>query len=385
MPICQSFYYFSFNIRSSIQVLSINGNQGDKYFKTLYGTDPYFQYHAVSSSQVDYSSFSSQQLIILNEVEKISSGLEQELIGYTKHGGVLFIVPPALPDFQSYQSLCQGLNVNAYINLIPTPEKIIKIEKAHPLFDGVFEQNKRVPENMDLPSVQKYFQLGNNSRIPQISLLKFQNGSTFLGLTESGRGQVFGLSVALQEEFSSFQRHALFVPIMLKAALQGGSRIQPVSIIGKDHEFIVPQDTLISNDQVVHLTNEENKFDIIPESKMIASTWILSVRDDIKQAGNYSLKDGNRLITIHSFNYDRKESNLTCLTNSEIEEQIAKSGNSKISILEADSGQLTHTLTQIEEGTRLWRYFIIAALIFLAIEILLLRFYNPGNLKPQVI
>jgi len=378
-------YFLSFNIRPNILVLSINGNQGDKFLQNLYGNDPYFQYKAVPSSQVDYSSFSSQQLIILNEVDKISSGLEQELTRYVKRGGVLFIIPSASADLESYQSIFQGLKTNSFISLNAVPEKISKIESSHPLFEGVFEQGKRLPENMDLPAVQQYFQLGKNSRIPEIALMKFQNGSTFLGMTESGNGQVFTLSVPLQESFSSFQRHAIFVPIMLKAALQSGSRIQAPSIIGRENEFTVQQDTLISNDQVVHLRNEEIKFDIIPDSKMIASTWLLSVRDQVQQAGNYSLYEGNRLITIHSFNYDRKESNLDCYTGSELEELVSKSGNPKMAMLEIEAGQLTHTLTQLEEGIRLWKYFIILALVFLAIEILLLRYFQPAGIKPQAI
>lgn len=377
-------YYLSFNIRPNIPVLSINGTPGDKYLQNLYGNDSYFLYKAVPSSQVDYSSFPAQQLIILNEVDKISSGLEQELMRYVKRGGSLFVIPSANADLESYQSLFQGLGTNSIIGLISVPEKISKIENAHPLFEGVFEQGKRLPENLDLPSVQQYFQFNKNSRTPEVALMKFQNSSTFLGITESGKGQVFTLSVPLQESFSSFQRHALFVPVMLRAALQSGSRIQAPSIIGKDTEFSVQQDTLISNDQVVHLRNDEIKFDIIPESKMIASTWLLSVRDQVQSAGNYTLSEGSRLITIQSFNYDRKESNLNCYTGSELEEIISKTGNQKISMIEIEAGQLTHTLTQLEEGTRLWKYFIIFALIFLAIEILLIRFFSQATSKPQL-
>lgn len=378
-------FYFNFNIRTHIQVLSINGNTSDQFFKSLYGNDPAFLYRSTSSSQVDYSSFASQQLILLNAVEKISSGLEQELARYVKKGGTLFIIPSATSDLPSYQSLLSGLNVNTFQNLDPLAEKIVKIEQAHPLFADVFEQGKRLPENIDLPVVHQHYIINKNSRIPEVALLKFQSGSTFLGLTASGKGQVFCLSVPLQEEFGNFQRHALFVPVMLKAAFQGGSLIQAPSIIGKNKEFIVAQDTLVSNDQVVHLINKEIKFDIIPESKMIANNWVLSVRDEVKEAGNYSLLENNRLITVQSFNYDRKESNLSCYDLSEISDLLSKINNPKMSLLDTDTDKLTHTLTQLEEGTRLWKYFIIFALIFLAAEILLLRFYNPGTAKPLAI
>lgn len=374
-------YFLNFNIRSNIQVLSINGNHGDLYLKSIYGNDPYFVYRAVPSSQVDYSAFSSQQIIILNEVDKISSGLEQELQNYVSRGGTLFLIPSSTADLPSYQSLMQSLKVNTYSNLNTVPEKVNRIESAHPLFSDVFEKGKKLPANIDLPLAQQNYILNKNSRTPEIALLKLQNGGTFLGLTESGRGQVFTLAVPLKEEFSNLQRHALFVPIMLKAAFLGAKQSQRASVIGNDSEFIVQQDTLSSNDQVVHLINEENKFDIIPENKMIANNWVLSVRDQVKRAGNYSLKEGSRLITMQAFNYNRTESDLSCYTSSELDDLLSKNANPKFTIIEPGTASLTSTLTHLEEGTRLWKYFIVFTLIFLAIEILLLRYFQPASPK----
>jgi hypothetical protein len=377
-------YYFNFNIRSGIQILSINEESGDKFLRSLYESDPYFSYKAVAESQVDYSMFNSQQLILLNELEFISSGLEQEIRNYVTRGGTLFIIPSPRSDLMSYSSLFNDLKINSFISLNSVPEKINSLESNHPLFAGVFEEGKKLPPNLDLPSVQKYFQLGRNSRIPETALLKFQHSATFLALTQSGKGQVFTLSVPLQDEFSNFHRHALFVPIMIKAALQGSSLIQAPSIIGRDNEFTVHQDTIITKDQVVHLVNEKVNFDIIPENKLLANDWILSVRDQVKEAGNYSVVDNQRLVYVQAFNFDRTESDLSAYSVTELEEIISKNSNSNLSILNEETSNLSHTLSQLEEGTRLWKFCIIMALIFLAMEILLLRFYNPAATKPQV-
>ncbi len=371
-------YYFNFNIRSGIQILSINDAAGDKFLRSLFESDPYFSYRAVAESQVDYSVFNSQQLIILNELEFISSGLEQEIRNYVARGGTLFIIPSPRADLMSYGSLFSDLQANSFVTLNSLPEKISALESDHPLFKGVFEEGKKLPPNLDLPAVQKYFQLARNTRIPETALLKYQNGSAFLALTNSGKGQVFTLSVPLQDDFSNFHRHALFVPIMLKAALQGSSLIQAPSIIGRDNEFTVHQDTIITKDQVVHLVNEELGFDIIPENKLLANDWILSVRDQVKEAGNYSVVDNQRLVYVQAFNFDRTESDLSTYTVSELEEIVSKSSHPNLSILNEDTTTLSHTLNQLEEGTRLWKIFVILALIFLAIEVLLLRFYKPA-------
>jgi hypothetical protein len=52
-------------------------------------------------------------------------------------------------------------------------------------------------------------------------------------------------------------------------------------------------------------------------------------------------------------------------------------GNSRII---ADKGKpVSETIKEMNQGTSLWKLFIILALIFLGFEILLLRFWNIGR------
>ena len=49
-------------------------------------------------------------------------------------------------------------------------------------------------------------------------------------------------------------------------------------------------------------------------------------------------------------------------------------------VINASNEHLTQKIKLSSEGKQLWYYFVILALIFITIEIILLRFFNKNNL-----
>ncbi len=366
-------YFFSFDVKDHLNVLAVNGSSPNPYLQALFGNDTYFILNNASVNQVDYSSFKTYQLILLNEVKEISSGLTQELKKYIENGGTAFIFPSAETDFVSYRGFLEPLGINYPVQLITAEDKVAKIESQHSIFADVFENKKSVPENLDLPVVKKYFQISKNLKTKEETLLKLLSGNTFLFLNDYKKGSVYLSSVPLNEAFSNLPRHAIFVPIMLKAAFRASSEIHPSLIIGRDEE--IESGNLVNNgENVFHLKNDEIKFDIIPEIKNVESKSYISVHDQIKKAGNYALTGENKIQSYLSFNYDRNESELSCFSPDDLTEIIQKRSDLKLNNINPESVDLTHTIAQLTEGVRLWKYCVLLALIFLAIEILLIRF-----------
>lgn len=366
-------YYFSLNVLPEVKILCIQGDAESGFFNALYAADSYFKYYQASYLQVDYSTLSANSLIILNGILEISTGLEQELVRYADQGGTLFIIPAAKANLQSYRSLLSKLDCNYFTSLDENTETVNKLEYKHPLFSGVFETGKSIPENIDLPSASKYYRIDKSQRNRGQSLLQFQNGFSFLNINEFGSGRVLTLSVPLDDNFSNFSRHALFVPIFIKAALMGASLLPSPSIIGRDQHVSLQLDTLLPGDRVVHVINKDLNFDVIPESRIIENRWIIALHDQVKKSGNYILADGNRKISNLSFNFDRKESDLNFYSSEELQNELDKYALSNFSIISAEGKNLSHTITQMNEGNRVWKYFILLALLALAAEIFLLK------------
>lgn len=373
-------YYFSFNLRNSIEILSINGKDPNASLNAVFSNDPYFNFRNLPVGQIDYSIFPSTQLLILNEVVSFSSGMIHEIQQYVKNGGALFIIPTDNASIASYNELLSSIESDTYTQLATAPDKITFVETKSKLLETVFEKGKAIPENLDLPVVNRYFIFSHRTKSNSQSIMKLQSGNPFLTASEFGRGHIYVLASSLQTEASSFPRHALFVPVLLRAALLGSSEVNSTLVIGRDHEFIIT-DTLVSNDNVFHLINTSLKFDIIPESRLLNSNTIVSVHDQVNAAQNYELKSGEKVITVKSFNYDRKESDLSCYTVEELEKIATKPGYTNINVINNEGKDLSHSISQLNEGKRLWKYCIIAVLIFLAIEVLLIRFYKRSTLS----
>jgi len=366
-------YYLSFNVRGNIEILVINGSTESKSINAVYANDEYFRVKNLPSGQIDYSSFPTSQLIILNELASFSSGLINELKEYVTKGGSVFIVPSETADIITYNDLMNALHIDAFDQKMEMPEKIISVETHSPLFTNVFERGKQMPENLDLPVINSYYTFQRQARSSSESIMRMEGGNPYLLTAGMGKGRVYAIASSLQPEAGSFSRHALFVPIFLRAALQGSSEITPPLIVGANREFVV-KDTVVSNDNVFHLVNEGLSFDVIPESRLINSQSILSVHDHVKDAGNYKLTSGGKLISIVSFNYDRKESDLEVLNPEELERFALQQGSTLVK--EADSVDLSHSIEQLNEGKKLWKICIILALGFLLTEILLIRYFK---------
>ena len=116
------------------------------------------------------------------------------------------------------------------------------------------------------------------------------------------------------------------------------------------------------------------KFDIIPEIKNVENKSFISVHDQLKKSGNNELSADHKIQSYLSFNYDRNESALSVYSADELNEIAGKRTDVKLNTVSSENTDLTLAITQLNEGVRLWKYCVILALLFLAIEILLIRF-----------
>jgi hypothetical protein len=74
-----------------------------------------------------------------------------------------------------------------------------------------------------------------------------------------------------------------------------------------------------------------------------------------------------------SFNFSRKESMLNCFSEDELSDLILKKGLKTFSIIENSESNTTNQMIEISEGKKLWKFFIILSLLFISIEVILLR------------
>lgn len=362
--------YFSYSVSSEIPVLAIEESGSNPYLGALYDRNELFVFHSMPVFSIDYSVFPNYPLIILNGLDRISGGLAMELQRYIAEGGNLAVFPGGQIDFLSYQSFLQDLGVDVYSRLDTTMVRVNMINELHPLFDGVFEQ---IPENIDLPRASRYYAITRTQRSSGLNLLQLQNGLPFFSSYRSGSGTIYLSAVPLDDRFSNFQRHSVFVPIMANIALHSDGTQPLYHVIGPDMSVTISGRSAFSDD--VFIARGEN-FETIPEQRRIGNQIHLRFHDQIENARNYELFRGEELVTGLSFNYDRRESRLKAFSPAEIHEIISDLQLEHVSVVEAGEKPLDQVLSEMVLGKQLWRLFLFLALVFLLFEVLLIRFWK---------
>ena len=365
-------FYFSFNVSVSVPVLSINSKKENIYLNSLFENDSAFIFENVRVKNLDYSSLNNYQLIILNELNEISSGLSREIKRFISEGGSVLIIPSPNPDFVSYKDFLISVKSNYFIEKDTFNMKVDDLNIDHEIFMDVFEE---IPENIDLPVVRQHFKISKLSKTISESVMNIQNGNAFLEAGKYKNGRIYLLSVTLNSRFSNFQKHALFVPVLYKIALLSKSENKLYYTIG-DEENIVLKKAKLSGDNVFRIKKDDSDFEVIPGHKNVNSNVILELFGQIREAGNYNIVNNGNTISGISFNYDRRESMLENYLPEKVKEIIKTNGLNSFTLIELGDKNIEQVLDELERGVQLWKYFIILALIFLAGEVLILRLWK---------
>ncbi|CAN5808807.1 BatA domain-containing protein [soil metagenome] len=379
-------FYFTFNMLKAIPMLSINATSENtiasttenNYLKSLFGADSAFVFSESEESKLDYSSFGNYSFILLNGLKSVSSGLSNELKKFVGNGGSLFVFPGANADLQSYREFFTPMGINGYEKPDTARTVVDKLNYSHPLYKGVFE---KTTGNIDLPAVYDHYRISVSTRSTQEDLMRLRNGDLFVGSYRSGKGNVYTCAVPLLDSWSNFPRHAMFVPTLYQAALFSQPQSSMFYTIGSNSTIDIG-DVGTIGENVFHLSEPTKNFDIIPAHTILAGHTLLDVKRQVTEPANYFVKLGKTQLTGISFNFDRKESDLSTMTSAEIEESYSSAGLTNFSLLETDAKGLTAALTELDYGIRLWKTCIWLVLFFLLAEILLIRFWrNEPKLK----
>jgi hypothetical protein len=286
------------------------------------------------------------------------------------------VVPDSVLDFSSYSRFFTGLNISPVTTMVMNPEKTEKLMLEDPVFSGVFSTQLPASSNVDLPMVQGYFvQAGRTTGAAEV-LMQLRSGAPLLSRFRKGKGETYVFMVPFSGNLSNLTRHAIFVPVMYRMALLSEKTGKLAYEIGTDDRIDLPTVT-ITGDNVFHLQNEKSGFDIIPAHRTSGSGSLISLNNQVLLAGNYELKSSGQLLTVPSFNFNRNESVMSFNTADDLNEKITQLRLKQVSVIEPGEAALTAGFTFMNEGTRLWKYCIMLVLMFLAIEIMLLKFRKP--------
>lgn len=374
-------YYLAFHVAERINVLSVNGLQPNKHLDNAFLGAKYFHLDNANAGALDYSKFSNYQLIVLNELPAVSSGLTNELKTFAQNGGNVLVFPSQTADLNSYNSFLQNFNAGNLGAFEPTPRQASEINTDEFVFKDVF-LNKSA--NLRLPATQGNFKIAP-ARGEYI--LTYRDGSALLAKYGQGEGALYLSAAPLNEQVNDLVRNGeIFVPMLFKMAIAGTKGRQIAYTISKDEVLEAKHQVSAAGETIYKLRKQsENESttinqqpstinEFIPEQRILGSKVLLTPGTQVRDAGWYRLHlQGDSTLAEFAFNYDRKESDLTYKADDALAEGLPKNMKVLAENAEANFGQV---VDEQERGIVLWRWCVIFALLFLALEVLFLRLWK---------
>jgi len=368
-------FYFVYEVAPTASVISIQTQNKNKYLHALYGADSLFHYEAMNVNQINYSAFSTAQLIILDQLETISTGLAAELEKYVQNGGTLAVFPAEKMDVSLWTAFFNALNVPNYKELQANEMKVGGINRESIYFKGALQ--KKESENWEMPTVLRYYSF-ENKNVPAEEIMRLENSAPFLTAYNFGKGRVILSAVALNDFYGNAHKNAIFFIPLHNLGLMGQLKNTLFNFIGSDETVAIPQKATGSEDIFV-LKSRTGGIELIPEQRNMGNETQLFLHSQIQQAGFYDVMKGGAVYATLAFNYQRDESNLEYYSEKELE-KIADKSNGRFVLLSSHTKDLTRSISDNLSGTQLWRYFVVFALICFLTEVLLLRFWGRAKI-----
>ena len=360
--------FFSFTKLEKVDITIIdNDNDNEKTaFRSLFEDDTLlFNLTSFSLENINYNILENQDFIIINEVSKLSSGLLNTLLNFTKNGGSLLIVPPAdLNDFKNYNILLNSLGINTIRNKRKNDLKINLFKTEHPMYKNVFSEPLK---NVNYPISNECYVLSRHKISTQI--IGLANKTDFLNSYSLEEGTIYQFSSPLEKKYNNFTKHALFVPTLINMATSSILVNTPYYIIGRDKEISTKH--IEKSASVPHIKGEN--IDIVPTVTKKNGKQILNTHNQITESGIYSILNNNKLVDKISFNYNNSESRTLSLSNDKLKNFISKNNIKNIKVISTKHNTLSKIIKEQEIGKEYWKVSLLLSLLFFAIEILLIK------------
>jgi hypothetical protein len=360
-------FFFSFSVASKIKVLCVYEGFEPKSISALFKSDEGFSYQTQALGSIKYDELKNNDLVILHQLKQLSSGLIQEISSFAKSGHSVLVVPSQSIDLPSYNSLFSELQLPSFSAPDSTLTKVKSIEYQSLLYKYVFTTKD---PNVDLPIIKFHYPAGANGSAEK--LLGLANGDSYLLKASTSNSYV--LCSPLDERSGNLTKHALFVPTFYNIGLNSVHQNEPYQEISENNHFDLMPPTTKSETSVKVVGSQG--FAFIPEQTTEDNKLRINIHGQIKKAGNYWVMNGTDTIGNISLNFSRNESDLNFVEEPQLKKWMEDAGVKNFEIFQANTRNLTNSISELRHGSKLWKSFLFAALCLLLLEVLLLRFWK---------
>ncbi len=343
-----------------IKIIQLGESGSSPFLEGVYGNEALFDFSYYPQSNVDYTLLEEADLIVLNEIDDLSSPLASNINSFMADGGAVLIIPSETMQLNSF-SLLEGFSM-IRSSTEPSLSQFSQPDIENPLFSDVFTE---LESNIELPSARAEYMLPSQRN----TFITLRNGTPFLVATGE-LGNLYSFASPLSDDFTNLPRHALFVPLMYKMASL--SRQSSNSLYHYTNSSFVSLKVEGANtNDIFTLVNENEEF--IPDQRMVGNRLIMNLQEGFLRPGFYEVRQGDDIVSILAFNLPKGESIQQFLNAAQLTRVAEFISNLNISETQ-ELNNFEQKLSSRFSGFPLWKYALLIAVFFFVCEILIIRF-----------
>ncbi|MDZ7612801.1 MAG: hypothetical protein U5K51_03050 [Flavobacteriaceae bacterium] len=348
-------FYFSIPSEKKKKIIAI-GTASDFLDKIFNKNE--FDLVQTELKQLKLTGIDGYNLVILNEIETIPAYLSGSLKNYLETGGNVVIIPAKELDIPSYNQLFKDLEMGILTDYVNKRTAINRIDYEHPFFKNVFENKE---ENFAYPHADLKY---NTNLNPHAGLIFYEDGKVFLSKLNRKQGNLYWFASPLNPQVSNFLESPLIVPTFYNFSLENYSGTPLFYRTGRFTEFSVSFNP--ANEEVLHIKNEDTDF--IPMQQIKTDKVIITTENQPERSGLFEVTSKNRNLQTVAYNYLKDEGKLN------FNNALESLKEAKNVVLHSNLEKALQEQQEDNKTGKLWQLFIIFALIFLLIEILIQLF-----------
>ncbi len=370
-------YFFTLDASPSIRILHLFGQRSDQnYIGKIFSNDSLFNYKSFSIDNFNTGEIQNADLLVLEGISSLEGEKRASVDAFLNQGGNVALLPSANPSQVSLGEFLgsfgiQNLLVDNHIPKAENMQDVAQPDKQIPFFEDVFEKGT-YNSLMSLPKVYPKMQWAGAAE----KILTLKNGKPYLTRTKVGDGNIYVFASPLSKEYGTFAEHALYVPTFFKMAYLSSKADRLAYNFSEGYlQFYMPN---APKNAVYKLRNKQ--FELIPGQSMRGKTLILTLpksselqENQILGSGIYDLEIDGKVSKSLALNHSKTESFMETYTSEELRGFFENQKNVKV-YDDVKDGDFIQAFRDSSLDKPYWKYFIIAALIFLLAEILLTRF-----------
>lgn len=357
-------FYFSYDVNTAASVLILNSENASAATIKAYEVEPFFNTKTISEQSFSKSALENIDLLVFNGINNPSSGLINDTKEFINNGGSVVVIPGKNVDFPSLNKLLTELNLPNFGSKSSNASRIQSVEFKDPFFSGIFEKEN---PNLSMPSVANYYTIPNLTNGKSILSLR-NNQALFI----KNNKKAYLFTTALQDDFSSVASNAIFPTILLRIGELSVRSLPLYSTVGIDNAILLPLKK--NTEKAIRLKGKEGDF--IPAQQKRTSQVLFSLTGpeatEKLKSGNYEVI-GEDLVGNLALNYDRIESEVDSKNKDEIISIFKDAGIKNTTFSEVKNGEKA-TALELEKSSELWRFFLIFSIVFIFVEMALLKF-----------